>query len=244
MKTISICTLNGGGSKTLIRLYKSITTYLRHQLDNHDWIWNILIQGNYGCNDKYRDLIKRVLRHKVNFINVPNNIGVVNGTNELIDISKKQKYDLDVLWILDDDIEIISYSIMDLMLSALNTYKTCTTTSGWFGDTSTIQGPDDSVCTIPDHGSCCTMFHRIVLDKCGYYDRNIKQYMSDTEFNTRIKREFGVNSLSLLKGKHTKHYNQTGTFNCYTRREWKNIMAHDIAYVKSKKYISNYEKYK
>ena len=91
----------------------------------------------------------------------------------------------------------------------------------------------------PDHGSGFTMYHADLLNKIGYYDENLIQYGSDTEYNNRIKLYYGQKSLSLIGGMHAHHYNQTGTKNCYTNLDWQEIYKKDLNYLKNKDYTVN-----
>lgn len=233
---IFIATLNGGGTETLIRLANSLKKHIYESPYNkHEFYWHILIQGNKGCN---LNLINNFVRFndKIKIHYFSKNIGVVKGTNFLIDTFLKTNYD--IFWIIDDDIELIDSDFYNLMIHELifkQTYKTCCTKSVWFGNKD-IFNTKDIFITIPDHGAGCTMFVRDIFYKVGHYDPKIIQYGSDTDFNNRIKYVYGENCLTVLNKDVTNHFNQTGTKNCYNAIEWNSIMRQDQLYLKNKRY--------
>jgi len=227
-----IGTMNGGGN-VLYRLYKNFSEYISPQLSKYDWKWTILVQGNKGLDQELLIEIQKEYPLNVDILLQKENLGVVKGTNELI--KHYNIYKSDIFWMIDDDILFTNEMDIDIMIRALDTHMTCATQVCWFGK-KLEYSKTNPVIDIPDHGSGCTMYKKDVYEKCGGYDHNITQYGSDTEFNNRIKLAFGDKSLSLLCGNQTTHTNQTGTFNCYTRQEWDDIIKKDNEYIRNKKY--------
>lgn len=241
MKKIVIGTLNGGGHLTLARLYNSLRENVFPEIENNfEFSWHVLIQGDKGCDLNKIYLIIDKFSKYIHLHKIPENIGVVKGTNRLYDFAKKESFD--IFWMIDDDIAICSKDVVHLLSdSVLNKgYKTCCTQVCYFGpkeQKEKYEKMKGNIISLPDHGSGCTMYHKDVFEKCGYYDENITQYASDTEFNNRIKLAFGKNSLSMLCGKNKcAHYNQTGTRNCYDRETFQRIVKQDNEYVRNKKY--------
>ena len=234
---IFLGTLNGGGDKTLTRLYNSIKNFVIPQLHGYEWVWSVLSQGSKGANEQVLKNIKlQMSDHFTGFI-YKDNIGVTIGTNDLIDYYKELNFDL--FWMIDDDIEFIDGGFLITMLKALFAMnkKTCATTPCFFGkERNEYTRRRYEIIDIIDHGSGCTLYNKDVYEKCGYYDENLKQYGTDSEFNNKIRLAFGDKSLSLIGGNLTKHYNQTGTFNCYSKEEWNNIVKKDNEYLKNKIY--------
>ena len=55
---IFLGTLNGGGDKTLTRLYNSIKNFVIPQLHGYEWVWSVLSQGSKGANEQVLKNIK------------------------------------------------------------------------------------------------------------------------------------------------------------------------------------------
>jgi hypothetical protein len=237
---IFLGTLNGGGNDTLIRLYKSIQKCIIPQLSMYQWKWVVLSQGSKGAKEDNLIKIKNQLRDNFTGFLCSENIGVATGTNDLIDYFKELNYDY--FWMIDDDIEFINDRFFVHMIHALEhlNKKTCATVVCYFGQNRVqYRRQTFQIIDTCDHGSGCTLYNKVIYDKCGYYDENLKQYGTDSEFNNRIRLVFGDKSLSLIGGNLTNHYNQTGTFNCYSKDQWNEIVKIDSEYLKNKKYDSN-----
>lgn len=235
MIKLAIGTLNGGGTYTLERLHRSFNEYMSLQLavNCSFWKWHILVQGDKGASVTATDKILSSHGTNVNIIKVDKNIGVVQGTNEIFDYMHKDE--LDAFMILDDDIELTANGFLQgMILALLNGQKTCSTHVCCFtNQRNDFAKRKGEIIEVADHGSGFTMYHKDVFDKCGYYDEKIVQYGSDTEYNNRIKRAFGNNSLSLIGGVYARHHNQTGTKNCYSDKEWDRILAIDSGYIRN-----------
>ena len=234
---IFLGTLNGGGNETLLRLYRSIKKCIIPQLKLYDWKWTVLSQGQKGSQKNIILDIKRDLKDNFTCFQSIENLGVVVGTNDLIDYYKELNFDY--FWMIDDDIEFIDNKFLLYMIHALTDLgkKTCATSVCYFGQNRVqYQRQQYQIIDVADHGSGCTLYHKDIYDCCGYYDENLKQYGSDTEFNNKIHTAFGDKALSLVGGNLTKHYNQTGTFNCYSREQFSDIVKKDSEYLKNKKY--------
>ena len=236
---IFLGTLNGGGSKTLERLFNTFEKNMNPQISSNLcwWRWHILVQGDKGANQSVLDNISNRYKENINIIPCKKNIGVVQGTNEIFDNMKQDP--IDAFMILDDDISLSSSSFLKGMIGSIIQYKkkTCCASVCFFGkERSEYTKRLNEIIEVPDHGSGFTMYDADILKTCGYYDESLIQYGSDTDFNTRIKLNYGQKSLSLLGGLHATHNNQTGTKNCYTDKEWQAIYKKDNEYLKNKDY--------
>jgi glycosyltransferase involved in cell wall biosynthesis len=234
---IHICTINGGGEATLFRLANSLQRLVPELNTFENWTWTIASQGPSGSSEYFlRNLKQRFGEEKFNALLYPRNLGTVWATNDLIDFTKR-KGDFDIFWMIDDDIELLKTDFINIMAQPIlaGEKKTTCDIACIFSQSRTELLNMAKHIIVPDHGSGCTMYARDIFEKVGYHDEDIIQYSHDTEFNTRIKKAYGPEVLTVYTGQGTlcNHYNQTGT-----RQNFNNIMPFNIVVGRDSKYVA------
>jgi glycosyltransferase involved in cell wall biosynthesis len=237
MTKINICTINGGGSQTMLRLANSMVNTFG-KLKEFEWNWTILVQGNCGADDKTIGTIKRYNRN-INLLRYPRNLGTVWAWNELIDWSK-MNFDFDYFLMIDDDMVITNPNIVKILLQPFLDDPTIATSADrvcYFGNATDLP---ELYNRVGDHGSGCTMYKREVFEKCGYHNECIIQYAHDTDFNNRIKMAFGEDCLRVTKNPLCSHHNQTGTKNCFPDSVWAKTVKRDSQFLEKVTYDKPY----
>lgn len=235
MTKISICTINGGGPQTMLRLANSMGNVFRQLEGDYDWHWTILLQGTHGADDRVINTIRRFNR-KITFLRYPRNLGTVWAWNELIDWSRIQ-LDCDYLAMIDDDMVINNHRIIQHLMIPHHEEGDKIATSAdrvcYFGNKDDLPNKYNRV---GDHGSGCTIYSKAVFQSCGYHNEMIVQYAHDTDFNNRIKMAFGEDCLRVARDPCCTHHNQTGTRNCFPPVVWEQMVKRDSKFIETVNY--------